>query len=59
MPHNENKLGGLLNFLGLQTQIAGNIDDLILEIPKINYSEINISQKRAESKNELLKCLNK
>lgn len=57
MPHNKNKLGGLLNYLGLQTQIVNNIDDLVLEIPRIDYNAVNIPQKRLESKNELLKCL--
>lgn len=52
MPHNRNKLAGLLNFLGLESQIVENISDLKLAIPDLNYQMINatLDRKREISK---------
>lgn len=60
MPHNENKLGGLLKFLGLESQIVKTCDDLSMQIPEIDYEKVNstLTEKRIISKKNLQEGLN-
>lgn len=60
MPHNENKLGGLLKFLNLESQIIKNCNLLKMEIPNINYNIVNtvLEEKRKTSKANILKIIN-
>ena len=57
MPHNENKLGGLLKFLNLEDQIVRNCSELKMQIPDIDYDIVNatLNQKREVSIRNLLK----
>ena len=59
MPHNENKLGGLLKFLNLESQIVKDCKDLKMQIPNLDYTRINstLSEKRIISIHNLLKSL--
>ncbi len=61
MPHNKNKLAGLLNFLNLQEQIISNYNDLPMAIPNLNYDKINsiLSEKRQVSNFNLSNSLTK
>lgn len=60
MPHNENKLGGLLKFLGLESQIVKGCENLKMEIPNIDYAVVNstLQEKREISKANLIIGLN-
>jgi len=59
MPHNENKLGGLLRFLNLEKQIVRNCNELKMQIPDIDYDIVNsaLDTKRNISINSLLSGL--
>lgn len=60
MPHNENKLGGLLRYVGLESQLVNTIDELPESIPTIDYASFNkkLSTLRDESKSILVKAIN-
>ena len=59
MPHNENKLGFLLQSLNAESQILYSADDLKGTIPDINYKSINktLKEKRVFSNASLMKAL--
>lgn len=60
MPHNENKLGGLLQFLNLDSQIVKNCENLKIQIPNIDYNAVNktLDKKRIISLQNLLNGFN-
>lgn len=59
MSHNMNKLGGLLEFLHLDSQIVYDVDKLSMKIPNINYAEVKefIYSIRTKSENSLKRAL--
>lgn len=59
MPHNKNKLAGLLSYLNLESQAIHSIDKMPLSIPSINYQGLErvLSQYRARSHKSLLEAL--
>lgn len=59
MPHNHNKLSGLLKYLNLDNQIISDIDSLPKKIPRLNYVDINkeLMSKRKISMDNLFEAL--
>lgn len=59
MPHNENKLGGLLKFLNLESQIVTDCGSLKMQIPHIDYKILNsvLTKQRQSSINMISQAL--